>query len=186
MTDWLFDTPWWLPAGLAVAAIALFVAGNNRQDAALKRLAAAALGLAVVLFAVSYFVNTPKEVVAKRTREFVSSVEKKDRPTIERLLHPAAHFLDLNKAKIVEIASKAMDTYRIKDVRITSMDVRSTGDTIVAVFQVGSSVEVQGFGGSVPTQWQITWEKLGDEWLARGIDGTIQGIEMKDAVNRLR
>jgi hypothetical protein len=186
MTDWLFDTPWWILAGLLVAAIALFVAGNNRQDAALKRLAAAAVGLAVVLFAVSYFVDTPKEVVAKRTRALVSAVENRDAKALEQLLHPAAHFVSLGKSDIVRIASKAMDTYRIKDVRIASMDVRSTGDTIVAVFQVGSNVEVQGFGGNVPTQWQITWEKLGDQWLARGIDGTVQGIEMRDVVNRLR
>ena len=37
MRNLLFDTPWWLLAGLAVVAATLLVSGNNRQDKNLKR-----------------------------------------------------------------------------------------------------------------------------------------------------
>ncbi|HSI35779.1 MAG: nuclear transport factor 2 family protein [Phycisphaerae bacterium] len=170
MTDWLFDTPWWLLAGLAVAAIALFVAGNNRQDAALKRLAAAALGLAVVLFAVSYFVDTPKEVVAKRTRELVSVVEKKEWDAFGRMLRPDAHLRHLGKQSLIDFAKDKSNRYNVRDARVTSMDVRSTGDTIIAVFDVDATVEVHGAGGSPKTTWQVTWVKTDNQWLIQAID----------------
>jgi len=170
MTEWMFDTPWWVLGVLVVAAIALFVAGNNRQDAPLKRLSLAALGLAIALGITSYFVDTDGEKVGKKTREFVEAVEKKDTATVERLLHPSADLRGMTKKEIVRAAGEAVDAYRLKDVRISSMDIRSTGDTIIAVIAVGANVEVGGFGGGVPSTWQFTWVKTDMGWQAQNID----------------
>jgi len=170
MTEWIFDTPYWVLGVLVAGAAALFVAGNNRQDKPLKRLALAALGLAIALAITSYLVDTDREKVGKKTREFVGAVEKKDTATVERLLHPSADLRGMHKKEIVRAAGEAVDAYHLKDVRISSMDVRSTGDTIIAVINVGANVEVGGFGGGVPSTWQLTWVKTEAGWQVQNID----------------
>lgn len=187
MTDWIFDTPYWVLGVLVVGAIALFVAGNNRQDKPLKRLALAALGLAVLLAVVSYFVDTDREKVGKKTREFVGAVEKKDTATVERLLHPSADLRGMRKKEIVKAAGEAVDAYHLKDVRITSMDVRSTGDTIIAVIQVGANVEVGGFGGNAPSTWQLTWVKTELGWQLQTIDAlNLPFADINSVLSRFR
>src|SRR2546429_9748526 len=58
MRNLLFDTPWWLLAGLAVVAVTLLVSGNNRQDKNLKRGGLFFLGLLILLSLTSHFLGT--------------------------------------------------------------------------------------------------------------------------------
>src|SRR5688572_31859403 len=103
MTDYLFDTPYWLLALLAVIGVAILVSANARQDKRLGGIGAAVLALGVVLALVSYFVQTDKEKALSRTRELVTAVEKKDTAALDRLLHPGAQITgpDLGKAQII-------------------------------------------------------------------------------------
>src|SRR5437773_6030445 len=99
MRNLLFDTPWWLLAGLAVIAVTLLVSGNNRQDKNLKRGGLFFLGLLILLSLLSYFVDTDIEKVTKRTKLVAKSVEKRDWPTFESLLDPHIHFAHYDDRK---------------------------------------------------------------------------------------
>ena len=170
MSDILFDTPYWLLGLIAVAAMALFVAGNNRQDKTLKRLSAAAVALGVVLFGLSLAVETEREKVTSLTRNFVSAVEKKDSAAAEKLLHPAATLLWMRKPDVVKAIATAADDYGISSINIGSMDVKSTGDTVVAVISVGAQMEKGGYSGAVPSTWSITWVRSpAGDWQAKYI-----------------
>src|SRR5436189_167111 len=76
----------------------------------------AAIALAVLLALLSYFIDTDKEKVAKRTRELITAVEKRDRPTLDRLLHPRASMLWLTKPEIIEKACSAADQYHLDNI----------------------------------------------------------------------
>ena len=42
--NYIYETPWWLPTGIALLGVILLVTGNNRVD---KRLRLAGIGVAV-------------------------------------------------------------------------------------------------------------------------------------------
>ena len=61
LTDYLFHTPWWLPASIAVTGAVLFYVANNRQEVKLRTAGLVVVCVAVLLALVSYFVDTDLE-----------------------------------------------------------------------------------------------------------------------------
>jgi hypothetical protein len=170
MRELLFDTPYWLLGLLGVVGIALWVSGNGRQDKTLQRVGYALLAAGVALFLMSWFVDTDKETVAKRTRQIVTAVEKKDKETLAKLLHPDATLMGMTKKEIVEAAGKAVDRYHLKNVRTASVDATQPNRAEVIVdLSVTADVETMVYTGSVPTSWDLVWAKSGGEWLLRDI-----------------
>jgi hypothetical protein len=172
MADYLFDTPYWLLGVVGVAAIALLVSGNSRQDKRLRSAGMAVFGVAVLLGLLSFFVDTDKEKVNKRTRQLVAAVEKKDKDTVGRLLHPQARLGGrdgMDKGQIVERVGTAVDQFNIKGIRITSMDVRAVDEDIEVILSATADMDLQVWSGGVPSDWRLVWEKSGGEWLVREI-----------------
>lgn len=170
MADLLFDTPYWLLGLLAVVGVALWLSGNARRDKTLQRVGYAVLGVGVALFLVSWFVDTDRETVAKRTRQVVAAVDNKDAATLAKLLHPDATLGDLNKQQIVDAAKKAMDKYRLKDVRATSVEtVQPNRAEVIVDLGVTANIDTSVWSGAVPTVWELVWAKSGGEWLLRDI-----------------
>ena len=166
----LFETPWWLLTLIAIVAIALLVSGNNRQQNQLKLVGFVVLALGIILAAVSFFVDTPREKAIKGTRAFVHAVIARDQNTMRSVLHPNASLLGWNKEDIVYGAKQYAEDFGLKDAIITHLDAVQT-DTLVTA---DLSVISQHAGGKMPydnfnTSWQITWIDTGGGWMMKDI-----------------
>src|SRR2546421_3758206 len=170
MTDFLFDTPYWFLGLLIVVAIALWLSGNARQETRLKTAALIAFLLGAGLFLLSYFVDTDKEKVQKRTHQVIEAVEKKDKAALNTLLHPNATMLWMTKSDIVDKVGSAVDEYHLSNIRIGGLDTdQPAKNQITADVSVTAHVETSGFGGDPPSTWQLVWEKTGQGWQLREI-----------------
>lgn len=186
MSDFLFDTPYWFLGLLVVIAVGLWLSGNARQEARTKAAAFALLLLAVTLGLISYAVDTDKETVAKRTRQFVQAVEKRDKGAISDLLHPRASMLWMTKPDIIDKAATAADDYHLQGVRVSSLDVdQPNRNEIEANLSVSAHVETSGFGGDAPSSWLLVWERTDRGWLLRDIKAKkLPGIDLETLIGR--
>src|SRR5689334_4234537 len=86
--NYIYETPWWLPTGIAFLGIILFITGNNRVEKRLRLAGIIVVALAIILAVVSYLLDSPREKVVKRTYALVSSVEARDWTKMATYLHP--------------------------------------------------------------------------------------------------
>jgi hypothetical protein len=187
MSDFLFDTPYWALGVIALVGVALWTSGNARRDRRLMGGAYGAFAVAVLLGLLSYFVDTDREKVIKGTRALGEAVDRRDRATAERLLHPKARFGEMDRAALVDAIATAADRARIKDVRVTGINVAPVGaDELSVSFTATASVEVGGMSFSPPTSWRFIWEKTPDRgWQARTIElVSAPGMDEKEVVRR--
>jgi hypothetical protein len=169
MTDLIFDTPWWLPTLIALVGVILFVRGNRRQQVNVRTAGVSVIGLAFLLAAVSYFVDTDKEKVQKRTRQLVQSVEKGDWKVFESLLEPQATLTAsglpwyVDRAEIVGGARSAADRVGLKGVSIASMKTERDGEKITSHIKV-FSVQDETAGRPLDSEWEFDWLNAGQGW----------------------
>jgi hypothetical protein len=191
MSDYLFDTPYWVLGVVGVVGIALLVSANARQDKRLRSVGLGLLGVAVLLGLLSVFVDTDKEKVNQRTRQLVTAIEKKDKATVERLLHPKARLGGrdgMTKPEIVERTGTAIDQFNIKGIRITAMDTRpaDAGD-IEVILSATADMDLQVWSGGMPSDWRLVWENTGTEWQLRDIiPMKIPTMDTGQLINRLK
>jgi len=168
MTDLLFDTPWWLPALIAAAGVVLFVTGNNRLEPRVKYAGLAAVGLALLLVAVSYLVDTPIETAERRSRELVDAFERADWPAMTAVLDPTATVSVLtfrvydNRDEIMKAAEAAHGRYGFKSVNVLTMGAEQA-DTVITVTMVLLS-EQDALGRTLNSEWQFEWQRTADGW----------------------
>lgn len=166
--NYLYETPWWLPAAIAIAGLATFIAGNNRTDKKLRSLGAALVAFAVALIAASYLLDSDREVVLKRTRSLVASVEKRDWATFKSLLAPSPLISlpdgsssdELTILTTPDILADSLKNFA-ESVDLQSLNLSQLNtpivekDTIHATFQVlADSKQYDGFSG-----WLLQWER---------------------------
>src|SRR5215213_10065124 len=124
MTELLFDTPWWLPAVIAAAGVVLFVTGNRRVENKLRLAGVGVICIAILLTAVSYFVDTPRETAERRSRELVDAFERGDFEAMRKILHPTTavtvlnHTVYADRDQIIENAKEAYSRYGFKSVNV--------------------------------------------------------------------
>jgi hypothetical protein len=186
MSDFFFDTPYWFLGLLLVVAVALWISGNARQETRLKTAALIAFVIAVCLFLLSYFVDTDKEKVQKRTRQVIEAVEKKDKTTLNALLHPNATMLWMTKSDIVDKVGSAVDEYHLSNIRINALDTdQPAKNQITAEVSVTAHVETSGFGGDPPSTWQLVWERTGQGWQLREIRAVkLPGVDLNSIIGK--
>lgn len=165
-----FETPWWLLILIAIVAVALLVSGNNRQKNRLKVAGFVILSLGIILAAISFLVDTPREKALKGTREFVRAVVDRDPPKIRSLLHPSATLLGWNKEDIVYGAKQYADDFNLKDVTITQLEAEQD-DSLVTVYLTVFSHHA---GGKLPydninSSWQFNWMNTDNGWQLKDI-----------------
>ena len=187
MSDFFFDTPYWFLGLLVVVAIGLFVSGNARQESRLKFAALMTLLLAVTLILISHFVDTDKEKVVKRTRQFIQAVEKKDKTTVASLLHSRASLAWMRKDDIVEKTATIVDDFHLTNIRATSLDVdQPNRNEIQATVNVSAHVETSGWAGDPPSSWLLTWERTTSGWLLVDIKPLkLPGIDIETLIGRM-
>jgi hypothetical protein len=189
MRDLLFDTPFWLLGLFAVLGVGLWFSGNARQEKRLQYAGYAALLVAAALALLSYFVDTDREIVIKRTRQIVEAVSKKDTATALKLLHPRASLADMNRQQIADRIGTAADQFGIKDVRITSLDVtpQPLGEEMTAALAATANATTGVYSGPIPSTWDLTWVKSNNEWLLRDITPKpVPGMDVRNLVDRLQ
>jgi len=86
--NYIYETPWWLPTGIALLGVILFVTGNNRLEKRLRTGGIVVIALAVILAVVSFLLDSDREKVVKRTNAWVQSVEARDWNRMATYLHP--------------------------------------------------------------------------------------------------
>src|SRR5450432_2851553 len=167
LSQWLFETPWWLPTSFIVVGIVVFLAGNRRQEKNVMRcgIVIALLGITIAL--VSWFVETDTEKVVSRTKQLVAAVNNKDWEKFRSLLDPQTSFyMYHNREQLVAGAQATAETIGLQSVRITGMDTEKH-DTLIVV-NVRAYSEQDKTGPTV-TDWQLQWQNLGNGWLLNNI-----------------
>jgi hypothetical protein len=172
MQRWIFETPWWLLCAIAVAAVALLLSGNNRQNPRLKLAGVGVLLAGAVLWAVSYFVKTPREIAVAGTREAIAAVVAKDRATLDRLLHPTAVLMGWGRNDILDGALRYADQYGLQNAYVTSIeDTDATRTNVTVVVSVLSRHDSKvAMVDTVPSTWQLQWMETSNGWRLRQIE----------------
>jgi len=163
MQDFFFDTPLWMLGGLAVVGIALFMVGNNRTDATLRNVGLAVVGAGILLFLMSFFVDTNKEKCIKRSRQLVQAVQDRDWTTFEKLVSPRCKVQILGSGVIYQTGKQlrnateiAADQFNLKSNSILGIEAQDTGDFI----KIGINV----LSDSLPTSWEMEWQDSDNGW----------------------
>jgi len=160
----LFHTPWWLPSGIAVLGIVLFITGNNRQEFRIRTAGLIAVLLAVLLAVVSYFVDTDLERAVDRSRNLTRSVEHHDWQIMRNILDAhtsvgvlgAANVYALRE-QIVNGAQQGVELYGLQHIRILSLDGRQDGSLITVTMDV--LTEQTQPPPTLPSSWQFDWDQ---------------------------
>ena len=191
MTQYLFDTPYWLLALIAVIGVALLISANTRQEKRLGHAGALVLFLGLLLFLLSYFVQTDKEQVRKRTKELAAAVENKDTPALDRLLHPGANIAGspLTKPEILEMIPRQVDRYQISNIRLSPEEPRQRSSGMIEITAT-ITADARGVGaaaGNTPTDWQFAWIKTPEGWRLRDIRPikfSIGNVDLQSLISR--
>jgi predicted PurR-regulated permease PerM len=168
MTDPIFDTPWWLPVLIAGVGAVLFVTGNKRVEGKLRNAGLAVIALAMLLVAVSYFVDTPVETAVKRTKQFVAAFDTQDWATFGSI--PDEHTLVslhslrlyLGRDQIVEAGKSGYQRYGFKSANVLTTSAERVDSTITVTITV-LTTEGQ-IGRPINSEWQFEWQESAEGW----------------------
>ena len=168
MKELLFHTPWWLPTLIATIGVALFIAGNNRQQANIRNSGLGLFLVAVVLCVVSYVVDTDIEQVTDRTEALIGSVEDRDWTKFRSLLDTNTSGLIYHgRDDLTEGAKLAAEKFNVRKARVISRQITATGSLITVAVEAYSEQDMPP--GPMRTGWQFDWQERGNEWLLSGI-----------------
>jgi hypothetical protein len=183
----IYETPWWLPTGLVIAGIVLLIAGNNRLDKRLMRSGLIGLLLGVIVATVSFMLESPRETVIRQTRSLVAAVENRDWKTMENLMQPDVSLADFKtRQAVLDAAKRYTERYRLKSVRITSIEAVNADPDISVILQAAADV-LEGW--SPPTNWKLDWERTDHGWRLASIEphgGPALDVQIIDRILRAR
>lgn len=165
MTDYLFDTPFWLPLLIAAVGVFLFITGNRRQETRVRTAGVGVVALAALLAAVSYFVDTDREKVEKRSHEVVDTFVAKDWAKFESLMDPKANLqfgggtIFDDRRQIVEAAKAAQARDVFQSIYVTSLDAGQADRGYITSKLDLMSVQQTTGGRPFPSSWEFDWTK---------------------------
>lgn len=169
LTDYLFNTPWWLPTLIVAVGAVVFYVANNRQETRTRTVGLAIACLGLLLAAVSYLVDTDLEKAEAHTRQLIDAVENKDWPAVRSLLDnntsvSVANAMTLYTGgdRIAAKAQEASDRYGFQSVDVTSMQSRQDQTLITITVNVLSVQDA--VGAPITSRWEFDYLQSGDEW----------------------
>ena len=170
-THLLFETPWWLPTVVIGVGAVIAYTANKRREMKLRTAGLVVIARGVGLALVSYFVDTDQERAVKRTKQIVTSFEKKDWATMRDLMHPRVSLSIANvpltlysdRDQIVARAQDVSDRYGFHSVTITSLEARQD-QTIITVSLSLLTVQDQTGGRPIPSTWEFEWLESANGW----------------------
>lgn len=165
----LCDTPPWLLGLLVIVGVTLLISGTRRQLKGLARAGFGVLAVAIVLAALSFFVDTDQEKVIKRTKQLVAAVEKRDTATVSDLLHPDVRLESWTKADIIEGSKAYADQMGLVSARINNVEAKEQDADLVTVSLSVTAQLKEAAYGNIPTSWDLRWVRTPQGWLLRDI-----------------
>ncbi|HEV8607138.1 MAG TPA: hypothetical protein VGQ99_17490 [Tepidisphaeraceae bacterium] len=165
--NYIYETPWWLPTGIGLLGVILFVTGNNRLEKKLKLAGISVIILAVALALLSFFLDSEREKVIKRTRGLVESVEARDWNRMATYLHPNVTIsVFAGRDRVVSATRNAAEYSDLRQARVYSVDTTELPDqTMRATVRVNSTLRE----GTSLSDWVLEWEKTDAGWVVRTI-----------------
>lgn len=174
LTDYLFNTPWWLPTVIVTVGAVVFYVANNRQESRTRTIGLAIACLGILLAAVSYLVDTDLEKAETHARRLIDAVEKKDWPTVRSLLDnntsvsiANAMTLYTGGDRITTKAQEASDRYGFQSIDVTSMQSRQD-QTLITIGVTVLSVQ-DAVGAPITSRWEFDYLQSGDDWFLNEI-----------------
>lgn len=168
MSDYLFETPWWLPTAIIAAGVVVFISGNRRVKPPMRNLGLAIVGLAIVLMVVSYWVETAKERAVARTRQLVEAVVRRDQRAMQSILEADTIITSSNnltlfagRDAIINAALAASEIYGLERAIILSLDaqrVQTEIDIDLTVLTFSNSQR------STRSGFHLNWQQRADGW----------------------
>lgn len=167
----LFEDP--LPVGLSLLVVALVLGFLSIQQgsAKLKKVAAGALTLCVLVFILATIVTTSRESVIERTRTLVSYTAPLKMNEFKALVSPQVRVTVGEDASAPVFTGQDVFTHLENAVRNYPIDAQTivqieansrSDDQIVCEFDIRSDSK----GGRVMTRWVLTWQKQSDDqWI---------------------
>ena len=164
--NYIYETPWWLPTGITLLGIILFVTGNNRLEKRLRLAGIIVIFLAVILALVSFLLDSPREKVIKRTNALVESVDARQWDRMGSYLSPNVTIATFSgRDNVVKAAQTAAEASNLRQVRVVSLDATVLPDHIRATLRVNTSLR----DGTGFTDWVLEWEETDAGWVVRNI-----------------
>jgi hypothetical protein len=179
MSDLLLDVPWWLFLSLAIIGGIVGYTGVTKRQKGSMYAGLLLILMALSLKAVSYFVETDKQICARQTAELVTCVQKRDWATFDSLLEDdvvlgtSAAPLVTGHRQLVDAAKEDTDRYKLTGVsaRVSNVQQDATG-VIVDINASSDQTVLPGMSATVPSGWKLTWEKVGRQWMLHEITCT--------------
>jgi hypothetical protein len=175
MRDLLFSVPWYLPTVTAIIGLALLVNGNRRQNPRLRGAGAGVMLAAVGWAGLSYLVETPKEICARQTRQFVQAVVDRNWPTFDGLVAPTVSLAffggsasDETRDQFTPWVKAKADQIVLKSAALTDVTPVETGNTITVTIRVWS-VQDASMGQPLDSEWDVDWQSANGKWLIHEI-----------------
>ena len=188
LTDYLFNTPWWLPAILVGVGAVVFYVANNRLDRRNRTIGLLIVFVGVLVAVTSYFVNTDLEKAEDRTRNVVNAVDRRDWDALKSLLDPStsvgissAVTLYRGPEQIATKAREASERYGFKSVDVTGMTSRQ--DQTLITISIGVVSVQDAVGAPITSRWEFDYIQASDGWFLNEIRavqiGQSQGEQME-------
>lgn len=168
--DVVFDTPWWLPVLIVAIGTFVFVSGNRRQQAGTRNAGAGIIFLAILIVLLTLFVDTPKKIARRESRQLIESAVNGDWTTFQSLLEPDAGLRMLGSstlyadAKELTAAAKAgTQRVHLKEAHIRSMEVTESGSMVTTTLALLTEQE-EAAAPVLQSTWQFEFQQTAGLW----------------------
>jgi len=168
--SFIADAPWWVALIIAIAGVAVLLAGNNRQNSAMRNGGAAIIVLGLLIGILGFVLDSPRKAVERATRQFVDAVSSERWSDVQQLLDPQVRWEwpgqpwhadgapDVLTGARMVVKNSGMHSAVVKQPRVTEAGGDYTVDCVCWI-----SSDATG-GQPVDSDWQFTWHHSADNW----------------------
>ncbi len=165
--DLLFDTPWWLPVLIVAIGTFVFVSGNRRQQSGTRNAGAGIILLAILIVLMTIFVDTPKKIARRESRQLVQAAVDGDWTTFQSLLAPDASLRMLTSPTLYADAKELTAAARIgtqrvhlREAHIRSLEVTESASLVTATLAILTEQD-DAAAPVIQSTWQFDFEQTG-------------------------
>lgn len=164
----LFESPGWLMTGLAVCFAVTRVIGRRTGNKRVLHLSWIALGLVVLVFAVSHFVTTQRETLAQALDDLLLAVEDKRLDDVERLIAADAMTQFMGDELTRDQVLARIDEVQFDDILLLDSSAlldKQQGYGITGL-RVNAKGAIADYPGVNVSEWAIRWRYVDGRWVA--------------------
>lgn len=165
MSELCYDAPWWLWAIPAAAGVGLLISGNARQNKRLLRPGFALAALALLILAVSWLMDTPREKAIAQTRSLVKQIAASDWTGFAAHLSPHTQLAVVDREvfnssdQIIYSAKLAQEKWPIESLTILGLQTSDDPRPPIAVTIKVLSQHGPPGPGAMTSIWRLEWEQ---------------------------